>query len=70
VPAPFSHGLGIEVVASSQVRYAFLTTLYRSTQCRSRAGAAMQKLSHSDSLADSDRQTTPSLYRTKHLERV
>src|SRR5947209_7398508 len=39
--APFSHGLGVEVVAGSQTGYAFLTMLYRSTQCRSRAGAAV-----------------------------
>ena len=39
--APFSHGLGVEVVASSQTGYALLTMLYRSTQCRSRAGAAV-----------------------------
>ena len=39
--APFSHGLGVEVIALGQTGYAFLTTLYRSTQCRSRAGAAV-----------------------------
>lgn len=39
--ALFSHRLSIEVVALSQARYAFLTMLYRSTQCRSRAGAAV-----------------------------
>jgi hypothetical protein len=39
--APLSHGLGVEVVALGQTGYALLTTLYRSTQCRSRAGAAV-----------------------------
>ena|SRR5436305_11395668 len=39
--APFSHRLSVEVIAHGQARYAFLTMLYRSTQCRSRAGAAV-----------------------------
>src|SRR5215204_817282 len=38
--APFSHRLSV-VIALSRARYAFLTMLYRSTQCRSRAGAAV-----------------------------
>ena len=39
--APFSHRLGVEVIALGQARYDFLTMLYRSTQSRSRAGAAV-----------------------------
>src|SRR5207253_5366170 len=39
--APFSHGLGVESIARSQTGYALLTMLYRPTQSRSRAGAAV-----------------------------
>jgi hypothetical protein len=39
--APFSHCFGVDVIEFGKTRYAFLTMLYYSTQCRSRAGAAV-----------------------------
>jgi hypothetical protein len=41
--------------------------LYCSTQCRCRSGAAMQNLSHSDSLMISVVHFTPPHFGTKHL---
>ena len=46
---PLGDGLLVDAVTGGQGSQAFLTTLYRSTDCRCRCGAAVENLAHSAS---------------------
>ena len=66
--APFGDGLGVHPVAPRQVPQALLTMLDRATDRLSRAGAAVENLTHSASLHAGEK-TAPSNSGTKHLVR-
>ena len=63
---PFGDGFPIDAVALGKAPQAFLTMLYRSTDCRCRCGAAMENLAHSASF-HSREETAPSNPGIKHL---
>src|SRR3984957_5296410 len=63
---PFCHRLGVDAVALGQDPQALLTMLYRSTDCRSRCGAAVENLAHSASFHSREK-TAPSKSGIKHL---
>src|SRR5438067_1922032 len=64
--APFGYGLWIDAVALGQRSQALLTTLYCSTDCLCRRGAAMKNLAQSASLHAGEKKA-PSKPGTKHL---
>src|ERR1700712_2400293 len=63
---PLGDGLGVDAVALGQHPQALLTMLYRSTDRRSRCGAAMENLAHSASFHSPDK-NAPSKPGMKHL---
>ena len=67
--APFGYGLWIDAVALGQGPQALLTTLYRSTDCLCRSGAAVKNLAQSASLHAGENDA-PSKPGTKHLVRA
>src|SRR5262249_3435339 len=65
---PFGDGLWIDAMALGQGPQALLTTLYRSTDCLCRRGAAMKNLAQSASLHAGEN-NAPLKPGTKHLVR-
>ena len=63
---PLGNGLRVDAVAPRKRPHALLTMLYRSTDRRCRAGAAVKNLSHSASFSRSEK-SAPSNAGTKHL---
>ena len=63
---PLGDRLLVDAIAFGQAPQALLTMLYRSTDCRRRCGAAVEKLAHS-ALFHSSEQNAPSNPGTKHL---
>jgi hypothetical protein len=63
---PLGDGLRVDPMTIGQGPQALLTMLYRSTDCRCRAGAPVKNLSHSASFWRSEKYA-PSNFGTKHL---
>ena len=66
--SPLGDGLGVDAAALGEAPQAFLTMLYRSTDCRCRCGAAVENLAHSASF-HSRGKIAPSSPGTKQLAR-
>ena len=64
--APLGDCFGVDAVAFGEGPQAFLTMLYRSTDCRCRCGARMENLAHSASFHSREK-TAPSNPGIKHL---